>query len=679
MKYKSHITSGTKLSLSCSSLLVYILLIFLCLSVFSNAPSYGGSDDIFFSISKFTPYLTNDLSGTMSINVNSLEFSNVKVSLLKATNTRSELFNFSDKPSNKNAVSSLVIPQDAFAKTSTTDNENNLEINFSINSPDVENAVSFKLNKTGIYPVAIELLDDSGKNIATKYSFTNYFSGISSSSQAYAEKLNIVPVITASQSYEEEKLFSEDSQLTNTGKKQQVNLLDLSTNLKNILSLNVQKSFAINGQILDIFNLVNADATENFIDSSAPQSTQYLADTYSPLNIVELDNIGEKAVFTQALAKSRSSILTNEIDAPSRTLITKSISNTTIEDLSNAGIDQVVVDEKTFTGKTSLGLKPIKISKNNSTISLATFTTDFTEHMKINTGIDLQSNFLNAYSTVVALEAPSTKRALVIPLNISTLNSDDINNFLLSLSNNPISNSLTIDDMFTNLAPDKQLSAKIEKSNFGYTPKDTFDKNEFNEVTKYANSIISLFGENSVDGKIASSIFFGAISASSSKENTQQEILKLKSLAENIKNYVSLPSKRTITLTSTESSIPVTIKNTSNKQINVTIKLKSDKLIFTKSDTFQVALSGLNTTVNVPIKTRTTGSFPIEITMTSVDSNINLANQNVTLRSTSFSGVGLAILIGSFFFLLIWWISNAKKNRKKAPGEVIDLHKEKMA
>ena len=155
--------------------------------------------------------------------------------------------------------------------------------------------------------------------------------------------------------------------------------------------------------------------------------------------------------------------------------------------------------------------------------------------------------------------------------------------------------------------------------------------------------------------------------------------MKLKSLASSAGNYVSLPTKRTITLTSKENSIPVTIKNTSNKAITVAINLKSDKLVFTKADRFVVTLNGQNTTVQVPVKTRTSGSFPIEISMTSTDGNVLLATQTVTLRSTSFSGVGLAIMIGSFIFLLLWWTSHTRKNRKKLPGDVIELRKEKMA
>jgi hypothetical protein len=663
-------------------LLTYVFVSFLTLNPYEVSSlelknSKNAKEDDTFSIIKFSPYLTDDATGTFTISSESNDFSEVKISFLKATNTRSELFNFADKPSYKNVVSTIAISRESFLN-STPQSKNNLETTFVINSPDATITNSIKLPKTGIYPVAIELIDSTKKTLATKYVFTNYFSGIAYSAQAYSEKLNIVPIIKTSHTYEEEKLFDINNKLSEVGKKQQSSLASLSNELKNILALDVKKTLSINGQLIDNSLLINSNSDNPFIPGDAPQNTQYIADTYAPLNIVALENIGEKSLFTLALSKSRSSLLSNEIDAPSRTLITKSISGSTLGDVSNAGIDQLIVDDKTFEPKYSFGLKPIKISKNNSTISIATYTTDYTEHMD-NSNIELKSNFLNAYSSVVALEAPSNKRALIMPLDISTIKTEEVSAFLASLSSNPISTSLTVDEMFITIEPNKQIPSKLEKADFGYISKDTYDKNTFKSLKKYKDTNISLFGQDSIDGKITTSIFFGTLNTNVTNEKMKQEILKLKSLGDNVKSYVSLPSKRTITLTSSKSSIPVTIKNTSNKKINVNIKLESDKLLFDETDTFQTELAGLNTTVNMPIRIRTTGSFPIEIQMTSVDNGVLLASQKVTIRSTSFSGVGLAILIGSFFFLLVWWVTNAKKNRKKLPGDIIDLHKEKLA
>ena len=131
-------------------------------------------------------------------------------------------------------------------------------------------------------------------------------------------------------------------------------------------------------------------------------------------------------------------------------------------------------------------------------------------------------------------------------------------------------------------------------------------------------------------------------------------------------------------MTSNESTIPVTVKNTTNKQITVMIKLKSDKLVFTESDSYKVALNSLNTTIRVPVKTRTSGSFPIEIKMSSVENGVVLASQRATIRSTSFSGVGLGIMVGSFIFLVIWWLLHYKKNKKNISAKILNLHKETL-
>ena len=671
--------------------LFFVLFLVILQSIPLISVAYGNTNIIHkdsastFTISKLSPYLTDDTLGIIGITSNLENITNIKISIIKSTNTRSELFNFVDKPSNKNVISKITIPIDNFQLTEIgTDNNliNNFETNFSINSVEPESTNSLTLSKTGIYPVAIELLGDNNKKLDTQYSFITYFPKIIFSQQAYSEKLNIVPVIINSEILKDEKIYDGSGALTKDGKIVQKEFNTTERNISNIYSINTPKSFLINGQYIDSFSQINSTSKQIPIVSFAqnPENTnnQYIADTYTPMNIVELNKITKKSVFLNSLVKTQESLTRSQIQTTPKILFTKSVSNQTLKDLSNSVIKNIIVGENTFSSTIPLSSLPLKIETDKTTLNMATYRTDFMNHLNINATKDSQSNILNAFSSVVALEEPSNSRFLIIPLDISKISFATISSFLSSLENNPLTRSTTISDAFVSIKTNGKLSTKIAKTEYGYIPKDSLTLADYNDTRNRADTIESLYGSNSLEARIAENIFYRVTSSLETKTSIAKDIEKLKVIIDNARDFISLPEKRTITLTSNESTIPVTVKNTTNKQITVMIKLKSDKLVFTESDSYKVALNSLNTTIRVPVKTRTSGSFPIEIKMSSVENGVVLASQRATIRSTSFSGVGLGIMVGSFIFLVIWWLLHYKKNKKNISAKILNLHKETL-
>ena len=632
-----------------------------------------------FTINNFSPYLTNDVLATLSISTKMKNITGLTISVLTPTNTKSELFSFADKPQKTKPSSKTTIPIEDIEQTPNLNDESfsDLNVSFGINNNDPLIKHSMTLNKTAVYPIAVEALDANSKVLDTQYVFSTYFRDISSLDQAYSQKLNIAPIIKyAPSDYDLSKSFN-GSRLTKQGKELQGKFNSEQNEISAILQIATPKSLILNGRTLEDFSLINLlnkpGENNGFVPNVAPTGTQYIADTYSPMNIVKFSKIKSKNVFADSLTKSRSVLLNNDISAPSRTLVTKSVSSNTQEDISKSGIDNIVVDQKTFSTKIKSKNRPVKITKNNSTLNVATYQTDFMSHININENFKSQSNYLNAYSSVVALEAPSNERAIALLLDTSKIDLNAIEIFLNSIAQNPIVKPTTLDSMFSTITPDTSNSKNIEKSDFGYTSKDSLSQDTFEKLTEYYNINKSLFNAVSIDNKISESLYSNAVSTDVTQSQTKDLLSKLVSIAQSPRSFISLPTKRTITLTSNESSIPVTIKNTSGAPITVAITIKSDKLIFTDSDSKKVTLESLNTTLNFPIKVRTSGTFPIDIKMTSVDNKVLIASQKVTIRSNTFSGLGIGIMVGSCIFLLVWWISHSKKNRKKPKVKVLEF------
>ena len=125
-----------------------------------------------------------------------------------------------------------------------------------------------------------------------------------------------------------------------------------------------------------------------------------------------------------------------------------------------------------------------------------------------------------------------------------------------------------------------------------------------------------------------------------------------------------MPSGRSITLTARTGEIPVTFQNNTGKPVKVVVKIESDKLDFPRGTTENLELTRLNTTERFPVVARTSGAFPMRITLESPDGNLVVGRTRITIRSTAASGVSLVVALGAATFLAVWWGRNAMKGRR---------------
>jgi hypothetical protein len=118
---------------------------------------------------------------------------------------------------------------------------------------------------------------------------------------------------------------------------------------------------------------------------------------------------------------------------------------------------------------------------------------------------------------------------------------------------------------------------------------------------------------------------------------------------------VSAPEEFQITLTAREGTIPLTLTNETGRSIVVNVHLESNQLTFPGGTTFQETLAPGATRLDIDVRTRTSGAFPLDITVTSPNDAILLDQTTFTIRSTAVSGAGIVLSVGAGLFLLIWW------------------------
>ena len=114
--------------------------------------------------------------------------------------------------------------------------------------------------------------------------------------------------------------------------------------------------------------------------------------------------------------------------------------------------------------------------------------------------------------------------------------------------------------------------------------------------------------------------------------------------------------------------MPLSIENDSGRALKVRIQLSSPKLTFPEGDEQVVELRpGKNRTVQVTVAARTSGTFPVVISLGSPDGGIEWQRVRYTLRS-SVSNAGILLTVGAALFLALWWITHWRKSRRKPLG-----------
>ena len=119
-------------------------------------------------------------------------------------------------------------------------------------------------------------------------------------------------------------------------------------------------------------------------------------------------------------------------------------------------------------------------------------------------------------------------------------------------------------------------------------------------------------------------------------------------------------------------TIPVSLRNDAGRPVRVRVLFDSDKLEFRDGESLEVTLTDETTRLDVRVRTLASGASPLDITVTSPDSGVHLANARYTVRSTAVSGVGLVLSLGAGVFLLVWWARHwrdARRSRRLVPPD----------
>jgi hypothetical protein len=129
-------------------------------------------------------------------------------------------------------------------------------------------------------------------------------------------------------------------------------------------------------------------------------------------------------------------------------------------------------------------------------------------------------------------------------------------------------------------------------------------------------------------------------------------------------SLVSLPFGRTITVTSLQSRIPISIISNARTPFMAELSVSSPGLLFPKGHILRIKVYPHTNIVPILLSARTSGDFSLRLTLATTTGFI-MESGDMTIRSTAISGVAVGLSIGAIVFLFVWWSRAILTKRRK--------------
>jgi hypothetical protein len=133
---------------------------------------------------------------------------------------------------------------------------------------------------------------------------------------------------------------------------------------------------------------------------------------------------------------------------------------------------------------------------------------------------------------------------------------------------------------------------------------------------------------------------------------------------------VAAPIPTTFTLGGRDSSIRLSVRNDSDTELQVRIRLTSSKLRFPQGEQVVAIPGGTVTSVEVPVRARANGRFPVSLQLLTPEGDIPLSPTTVfTARVNALAGLGQLVTGVALLLLATWWIAHFRRqNRARQEG-----------
>jgi hypothetical protein len=280
----------------------------------------------------------------------------------------------------------------------------------------------------------------------------------------------------------------------------------------------------------------------------------------------------------------------------------------------------------------------------------------------------LEISRLLAELAVLWFEQPGIERGVALPIDLS-VRAEVLDGLLSALDGGEIFEAVTLDDLFAAVSPLRQPGGGLVDRALdpeGVEPIDRTVVRDLRDARALIQSFESLIGPDSPRAEPVAAQLLLTTAAELDGDEQRAHLVAARDAVAAVAGAVSAPNRDTITLTARDGTIPLTIRNDSGVPVHVVVRLHSAKLEFPSGDNLAVTLTDPTTRLDIDVRARASGSFPLEVEVMSPDGAILLASIDFSVQSTVVSGVGVVLSAGAALFLLVWWARHWRRTRRSA-------------
>ena len=296
----------------------------------------------------------------------------------------------------------------------------------------------------------------------------------------------------------------------------------------------------------------------------------------------------------------------------------------------------------------------------------------------------LAANQLLAEMAMIQTEQPGRSRAVVaMPPAGWTVSPDFVATLLAGLNGNPLLRSVTASGLFSSL-PQPEVTRYLADPSPAPGRAAGFliaNSGRIQAARRYLAGLSSVLPNQATVATLANQLL-GAESETLGASARGALLGSVEAEKNRLSHKISLPGSTSITLTATKAQLPITILSSMPSRARVQLVLISQRLIFQPAATpdgsctvpiptrevCTFSLIAQNTTLKVPVETRSSGVFPLEVDLYSPNGMLQLSKNRDTVRSTAVSGVGLILIIVAVLSLAVWWGRDLRHGRR--PGRL---------
>lgn len=327
------------------------------------------------------------------------------------------------------------------------------------------------------------------------------------------------------------------------------------------------------------------------------------------------------------------------------------------------GVERVVASDAVLEPVPDLELtltRPFVVGGRESDVPAVVADAELAAHFNAGANQVLQAHHLLADLAVLWLDSPASSRRAVVAMAPPDWRASRafLDTLVSGLAQNPIAEAVALDTVFGSVAPAITSRGSALVRHPADLPPGGFAElgSDIRQARRRLASLGSVLAEPTPGLSLLEDRLLVAQSTELRSVRARQSYVA--AVETGINDHVAdieMPTGRSITLTARRGQIPVTFQNRTGAPVKVIVTVQSDKLEFPGGTSKPLELTRRNTTERFPVVARTSGAFPLRITLESPDGNLLIGRARLTVRSTAASRVSVAVSVGALVFLAVWW------------------------